>query len=226
MCGRLTQQLSSEEIARLFDAKDEVHDAGGNYNVAPTQPIRAILERDDERVLTILRWGLVPPWADSLQIGARLINARGETLAEKPSFRTAFRRHRCLIPADSFYEWQTTPGGKTPYVIERQDGQPLAMAGLWSSWRAPTTSATIPTCTIVTTTANALVAPVHDRMPVILPTTDWDEWLDPANENVAALQSLLRPFPADQLTAYRVAALVNNVRNNGPELVQPLAGGR
>ncbi len=219
MCGRLTQQLSSDELAQLFGAEDLANDPGSHFNVAPTQSIRVVVEHDGRRVVAAQRWGLIPSWADNARIGARLINARAETVAEKPAFRSAFRRHRCIVPADSFYEWQTSGKVKTPFAVRRNDGQPLAFAGLWASWRNPAADERVASCTIVTTEANSLLAAIHNRMPVILPEDAWSEWLDPTNEDLVALQSLLKPFPAELMQAYPVTRLVNDVRHDGPELV-------
>jgi putative SOS response-associated peptidase YedK len=223
MCGRLVQQLSSERIADLFGAKQLELDVGGHYNVAPTQMVSVVLEQDGQWVVSRLRWGLIPPWAPDVSIGSRMINARAETVAEKPAFKSAFRRRRCIVPADSFYEWKRTGTTKTPYVIERQDKQPLAFAGLWEVWRPKSSDAAVRSFTIITTEANQLVSAIHDRMPVILPDEVWGEWLDPANEDIGALQSLLVPFAAEQLHAFPVSPLVNNVRNDSPELLEPVA---
>lgn len=219
MCGRLTQQLSSAEIAELFGADDLVGDAGKHFNVAPTQPVRVVVEHDQRRAVTAYRWGLIPPWAPNPAIGAKMINARAETVAEKPAFKNAFRRHRCIVPADAFYEWKTEPKGKTPYAVRRTDERPMAFAGLWSSWREPTNQERLLSCTIITTSANHTLAALHERMPVILPKSDWDLWLDPQVDDPALLQSLLAPAPDDLVLAYPVSPLVNNVRNDSPELL-------
>lgn len=219
MCGRFAQSLSAEQIARYFGAEPRVDDDGNHYNVAPTQNILAVIEEDGQRIVTTARWGLIPPWADNPQIGSRMINARGETVAEKPAFRAAFRRQRCIIPAAAFYEWKTVGGRKIPHAITRRDGKPMAFAGLWSTWRDPATGETIRTATIITTSANEVLAPLHDRMPVILPEESWDAWLDPGFDNVGALRSMLGPCPADDLRAYPVSPRVNNVHNDGPDLL-------
>jgi putative SOS response-associated peptidase YedK len=223
MCGRLTQQLSSEEYAALFGAEDDYFDLGAHYNVAPTQWASVVLAQDHQRIVSGLRWGLIPAWASDPSIGARLINARAETVAEKPSFRTSFRKQRCIVPADAFYEWQKVGATKLPHVIERQDKRPLAFAGLWAVWRPKGSNEAIRSFTVVTTEANPVVSVIHDRMPVILPEENWPEWLDPANDNVAALTSLLVPFSAAPMRAYPVSKLVNNVRNDSPELVEPVS---
>jgi len=219
MCGRLTQQLSSAEIAELFGAEDLAADAGKHFNVAPTQPVRVVVEHDDRRAVTAYRWGLIPPWAKSAAEGAKMINARAETVAEKPAFRSSFRRHRCIVPADAFYEWKTEAKGKTPYAVRRTDDRPMAFAGLWSSWREPTSQERVLSCTIITTSANHTLSEIHERMPVILPEDVWDLWLDPKVDDPAMLQSLLLSAPDDLVLAYPISPLVNNVRNDGPELL-------
>lgn len=224
MCGRITQHLSSDEIAALFGAEPLVDLPGGRYNVAPTQMVMVVREEEQRRVVVAQRWGLIPPWADSPRIGARLINARGETVAEKPSFRSAFKRQRCIVPAEAFYEWRRDGSGKVPHAVVRRDGQPLSLAGLWSSWRDPASGEELPTFTIVTTAANETIRPLHERMPVILPEAVWDTWLDPSFQDVPFLQALLRPAPDDVLRTYQVSPAVNNVRNDGPQLVLPIAG--
>jgi putative SOS response-associated peptidase YedK len=222
MCGRITQQLSSDEIAQLFGAESEVEDPGGHFNVAPTQSIRAVVERSTGRVVTALRWGLIPSWADDPKIGARMINARSETVAEKPAFRSAFRHQRCIVPADAYYEWQQTTAGKIPHAIVRQDGRPLAFAGLWAAWRDPRADQPIRSCAIITTAANSSMSRIHDRMPAILSDDAWTLWLDPREEHVPVLQSLLAPAPDDLLRAYPVSRLVNDVHHDGPELLVPV----
>lgn len=223
MCGRMTQYLSSEEIAALFGAEPFGGPSGGRYNVAPTQTALVVEEDGERRVIAAHRWGLIPPWADSAKIGSQMINARAETVAEKPSFRSAFKRQRCIVPVDGFYEWQKVGTTKVPHAIVRKDGKPLALAGLWSSWRDPNTGEELRTFTVITTRANATMQPLHERMPVILPDEAWDRWLDPTCSDVPALQSLLRPAPDDLLHAYSVSRLVNDVRNDGPQLLLPLA---
>ena len=229
MCGRFAQPRSSEELARLFHARPAADIAGDRFNVAPTDEVAAVVEHHGERVVDAFRWGLVPFFAKSAKDGARLINARAETVESSPAFRTAFVRHRCIIPADAFYEWrrERDPAtGRTlrsePFAVRRSDGEPLALAGLWSSWRDPDTAARLYTCTILTTDPNELVARLHNRMPVVLDPTDWDAWLaegTPAEQ----LRSLLRPAPVEPLDAYAVSPAVNNVRNEGPELLAPLS---
>ncbi|MCA9067573.1 MAG: SOS response-associated peptidase, partial [Planctomycetaceae bacterium] len=189
------------------------------YNIAPTQDI-AVVRLDQghkHRELSLLRWGLIPSWAKDPKIGNRMINARAETLAEKPSFRVAFRKRRCLVLADGFFEWQKVEGAKRPHFIHRQDDAPFAFAGLWDHWQQD--GKEIQSCTIITTTANSLMEPLHNRMPVILSEETFPIWLDPEFQNRNALQDLLRPCNADLLEAYPVSTQVNNARNDVPECV-------
>ena len=228
MCGRFAQPRSSEELARLFHARPAAEIAGDRFNVAPTDEVAAVVEHHGERIVDAFRWGLVPFFAKSAKEGARLINARAETVETSPLFRTAFARHRCIIPVDAFYEWrrERDPAtGKTirsePFAVRRTDGEPLALAGLWSSWRDPETATRLYTCSILTTDPNELVGRIHNRMPVILDSADWDAWLaegTPADQ----LRSLMHPAPVEPLDAYAVSPSVNNVRNDGPELLDPL----
>jgi putative SOS response-associated peptidase YedK len=251
VCGRFVTASSPALIADRF-AVDEVDetvapDPEPDYNVSPRRNVLAVRARADddgttERVLSRLRWGLVPSWAKELKIGDRMINARAETVAEKPAYRRAFANKRCLIPADGFYEWKPGPesgGGATgransrkqPYFIHRRDGEPLAVAGLWEVWKVPEDSPDdvkdvggddgwVRSCVIVTTSANELMAPIHDRMPVILPESAWEQWLDPDEHDVEALAKLLVPAPDALFEAYPVSTAVNNARNNGPELAR------
>jgi putative SOS response-associated peptidase YedK len=202
------------------------------YNIAPTQPIAAIrLAEDGQRELTFFHWGLIPSWAKDVKIGSRMINARSETVTEKPSFRAAFKRRRCLIPADGFYEWQKQTNGKQPMFIRPAEGEeqpglslpkrPFALAGLWEVWRDPDGSA-LQSCTILTTTPNELMAPIHNRMPVIIEPEDYDLWLNPEPDPEQGLH-LLRPYPAEKMTAYPVSTVVNNPRNETPDCIQPIA---
>ena len=226
MCGRFTQQRPSAELAALFAADDLAGTPGGRYNLAPQQSGLVVVERPEEgRAIAAYRWGLVPSWARDARIGSRLINARAETVATTAAFRSAFQKRRCLVPADAFYEWERVAESiRQPNLIRRADGEPMAFAGLWSPWRDPAEpeSDWIRTFTIVTTTANATLAPIHDRMPVILAPSDWGAWLDPGTPDPGALRDLLRPAPDDLLIRYPVTKRVNNARNDGPDLVVPL----
>jgi len=221
MCGRYTLTTPVERLAEEFGFDDSSVELPQNYNVAPTQSVAAVLEEGGQRRLEVLRWGLIPPWADDPQIGSRMINARSETAPGKPSFRRAFRERRCLIPADGFYEWQRTNGAKQPYYIHMQDGRPFAFAGLWESW-SKGGDGEVRTCTILTTGANALVGEVHDRMPVILAPDAYGVWLDPASER-DELTGLLAPYPEDEMEAYPVSRFVNSPQNNDPRCIEPAA---
>ena len=226
MCGRFTQQRPSAELAALFAADDRAETLGGRFNLAPQQTGLVVVERPDAgRAIAAYRWGLVPTWAKDPKIGNRLINARAETIATTAAFRSAFQKRRCLVPADAFYEWVRVGDSiRQPNLIRRADGEPMAFAGLWSPWRDPAEpeGEWLRTFTIVTTSANATLAPIHDRMPVILTAADWGAWLDPAASDPASLLGLLRPARDDLLIRYPVSKRVNNARNEGPDLVVPL----
>lgn len=225
MCGRFVAFTDPDGFARLLVVDDrEARDLAPSYNVAPTDEVYAAVEERGRRTLATLRWGLVPAWADDAAGGARLINARAETAADKPAFRDAFARRRCLIPADGFYEWRPGPrGAKVPHFIHRPDGRPLVFAGLWASWRPREGGGpALRTCTILTTAANDALAGLHDRMPAILPTDAWDEWLDPDHPDPLVLRDLLAPAPDDALVFHAVTQEVNSVRNNHPGLVEPV----
>lgn len=222
MCGRLTQSLTAEALAALFEAIAVVDYDGGRFNVAPTQPLLVVVADAGQRVIDTYRWGLIPSWAKDMEIGQKMINARAETVREKPSFRAPFKRQRCIVPADAFYEWQRAETTKVPHAIRRTDGKPLAFAGLWSSWYNRQTDVTIRSAAIITTEANELMQSIHDRMPVILTEETWEHWLDPEFDDGDALQGLLQPCPSEWLEAYPVSRAVNSVRNDGPELLAPV----
>jgi len=226
---------SPDEIAAYFGAAvdDEVHDAPiasePNFNVAPTTDVLAVVaDAQHDRTIRSYRWGLVPSWAKDVKIGSKMINARAETIADKSVFKKLLQGRRLIVPMDGFYEWQVVPGqkAKQPMFIHRVDGEPLAVAGLWAAWRDRSVNdvdaAWLHSCTVITTSANATMAPIHDRMPVVLPSSRWDEWLDPANDDIGSLLRLLVPAPDDLLTMHPVSTDVNSVRNNGPELLQPV----
>jgi putative SOS response-associated peptidase YedK len=221
MCGRYTLRTPVERLAEEFGFEGSSVEIPANYNVAPTQSVATVLEEDGQRRLEVLRWGLIPPWADDPQIGSRMINARSETASEKPSFRRAFRERRCLILADGFYEWQRTNGAKQPFYIHMQDGRPFAFAGLWESWDKGE-EGEVRTCAILTTEANAVVGEVHERMPVIVAPDAYDVWLDSASER-DELVGLLGPYPEDEMEAYPVSRFVNSPSNNDPRCVEPAA---
>jgi putative SOS response-associated peptidase YedK len=191
------------------------------YNIAPSQPV-AVVPNDGQMRLDYYVWGLIPSWSKDPSIGSRLINARGETLAEKPSFRSAFRRRRCLILADGFFEWKQIPGSKikTPMYIHLKSGQPFAFAGLWESWNSPDGSNVL-SCTIITTTPNALMEPIHNRMPVILPASAYTRWLEPGEQDPTTLQALIQPYSPEAMSAYPVSTLVNRPENDVAAVIQP-----
>jgi len=225
MCGRLTQ-IRAVDLFRAMVRVLATPALAPRYNVAPTQAVAAVRQRpgSGEREVVLLHWGLIPSWAKDPALGARMVNARAETVADKPSFRAALRRRRCLIPADGFYEWQAVGGQKQPYYIHPQDeAQPFALAGLWEHWQGDD-GARIESCTIVTTTANGLLRPLHDRMPVIVAPADFDLWLDPGVQNPEAVRPLLRPYPEPSMAMYPVTRTVNNPRNDGPACIAPLEG--
>jgi putative SOS response-associated peptidase YedK len=228
MCGRFTSTVAPGDLAAYFEVDEVVaEDLGPRWNVAPTDEVYAVAESASSRHrrLGTFRWGLVPFFAKDASGGARMINARAETLLEKPAFRRPFERFRCLVPADGFYEWQAVEGRtrKQPWYFRRKDGDVLAFAGLWSVWRPQRGSdeGRIVSCSIITGAPNELVQPIHDRMPVMLPPSAWAEWLDPANDDVDALRELLVPAPAELFEATPVIDAVSNVRNDGPHLLEP-----
>ncbi|MEZ5238153.1 MAG: SOS response-associated peptidase [Microthrixaceae bacterium] len=243
MCGRFVSSSGAEEISKYFGV-DEVSEQAlehtANYNTAPTTDVFVVYSDGSTRRLDTFHWGLVPSWAKDIKIGNRLINARAETVAEKPSFRSAFKKRRCIVPADGFYEWNKPEGArrKQPWYIQRPDGEPFAFAGLWEEWHGTlptaadagstgeaggsgdppgTPEVTLRSSTIITGEANEKMAELHDRMPVILPASAWDEWLDPATDP-ARLKKLLVPAPARLITFHPVSTEVNNVRNKGEHL--------
>jgi putative SOS response-associated peptidase YedK len=227
MCGRYVSASPPDELARYF-AVDEVAETvlEPRYNVAPTDDVAVVVEREGTRRLDVFHWGFVPFWAKDPSVGSRMINARAEGLAESSAFKRAFGRRRCIVPADGFYEWRKVPGQrrKQPLYIRRRDGEPIAMAGLWEVWTPKGARDPEPlySCTIVTGEPNELVAPIHDRMPVILPPGAWDRWLDRDFGDVSELERLLVPAPAEVFEAWTVGMAVNTVGNDGPELIEPV----
>lgn len=221
MCGRFTLTVDPAEQQEPFNNFTFPEKFAPRFNIAPTQPILAI-PNDDQFTADFFVWGLIPMWAKDPNIGSRLINARAETLPEKPAFRGSLKYKRCLILADGFYEWKTVEGkkSKTPFFIHMKDRKPFAFAGLWDSWNSPEGSQ-IKSCTIITTEPNELMSLLHNRMPVILHPRDYDKWLDPSPQTPDQLMPLLKPFPADAMDAYPVTPLVNKPANDLPELVVP-----
>ena len=257
MCGRYASARKRVELLEEFNVQRDAttESLQPDYNVAPTKPVHAVIERSGpqqpetraaepgpdqaadragdgvaERELRVVRWGLVPFWAKDPKIGSRMINARAETVAEKPAFRRAFARRRCLLPADGYYEWQVQPGAaKQPVYISPADGSPLAFAGLYELWRDPAVAKQDPdswlwTATIITTSAPDEIGVIHDRMPMIIDQERWGDWLDPALSDVADVRALLVPAAVSGLRTYPVSPQVNSVRNNGPQLIEPLTG--
>jgi putative SOS response-associated peptidase YedK len=256
MCGRYASARKRIELLEEFSVqRDQVAEPlKPDYNVAPTKAVYTVVDRAGrpdgeepasgdgdvgrdvstgaiERELRVMRWGLVPFWAKDVKIGSRMINARSETIAEKPAFRRAFAKRRCLVPADGYYEWQQLPGAaKQPMYISRKDGRSLAFAGLYELWRDPAVGsddqdAWLWTTTIITTSAPDEIGMIHDRMPMIIDPASWADWLDPANNEVADLKALLTPAMVGDLTTWPVSTAVNSVRNNGPELIEPVSLG-
>lgn len=221
MCGRYTLISIKEIIADEFHLPlDELREIKARYNIAPSQTVPVLL-RDPEPVVPLVRWGLIPSWAKDEAIGSRLINARSETLREKPAFRGLYKKQRCLIPADGFYEWKKEGRVKTPHYIRLKSGRPFSFAGLWSRWRNPAGDE-IKTFTIITCEANAVLAPVHDRMPVILADGEREAWLDPDYEDLASLSRMLDSYPADEMESYPVSTRVNSPKNESPECIDPV----
>jgi putative SOS response-associated peptidase YedK len=223
MCGRFTLFVDPKDLMRMFPGFDVPAEWVPRYNIAPTQPV-AVVANNGQSKIEFFQWGLIPSWAKDPKIGSRMINARAETLAEKPSFRTAYRRRRCLVLADGFYEWRKEPGRttKTPMYIRLTSGEPFAFAGLWEAWRAPDDQMIL-SCTIITTTPNELVEQIHNRMPVILDPEAYDLWLDPAERQANQLDEWLRPYPAEQMLAYPVSTFVNSPANDTSACVAPMA---
>ncbi len=222
MCGRFTLSVNQEVLAQVFHV-EKIANLEPQYNIAPTQMVLTVLydSHNHKRELQRLRWGLIPSWAKDPGMGARLINARSETVAEKPAFRSAFKRRRCLVVADGFYEWKQQEGKKQPYYFHLRDRQPFGFAGLWEEWKSPE-GEEIKSCTILTTQANELLQPLHDRMPVILPQEDYDVWLDPEVQTPELLQPLLHPYPCEAMSSYPVSTIVNSPKHNSPECIAPL----
>ena len=221
MCGRFAFFSAREAIVRLFDLPADTPDVEPHYNIAPTQYVAAVrINREGARKLSMLYWGLVPSWAKDKTGGARMINARAETLRDKPAFRKAYERRRCLVLANGYYEWQRAGASKQPWFIKLTSGEPFGMAGLWEAWRDPADGEWLRSCSIVTTKPADSIGQLHDRMPVILPPATYAAWLDPANDDLDSLDALLAPSSAD-LTAHPVAGRVNSARIDEPSLVEP-----
>jgi putative SOS response-associated peptidase YedK len=220
MCGRFTLTADLSVLQENFPFVEMPEGMQPRFNIAPTQPV-AVVPNDGRNRLDFFVWGLIPSWAKDPSIGNRLINARAETLLEKPSFRNAFRRRRCLVLADGFYEWRQAERGKTPMYIRLDGGKPFAFAGLWESWNAPDGSNVL-SCTIITTEPNDLMATIHNRMPVILPAQAYSTWLEAGETDTKNLIELLKPYPSTEMQAYPVSPLVNSPNNDVPEVIHPI----
>lgn len=219
MCGRFSLIESVHELQQQFEFELSA-DLQPRFNIAPSQEVFSIISDGKKRRGGTLRWGLVPHWAKEAKIGYKMINARAEGIDEKPSFKEPFRKKRCLIIADGFYEWKKVDDRKQPYRFIMKDRKPFAFAGLWETWKKG--DAPLHTCTIITTTPNAVTEDVHDRMPVILKREDYDRWLDPSNQAVDKLKSLLVPYPAEEMELYPVSELVNSPKNDVADVLSPL----
>lgn len=221
MCGRFTLTVNPADLQETFENYTFPQQFSPRFNIAPTQPVLAI-PNDEQNEADFFIWGLIPMWAKDPGIGNKLINARAETLAEKPSFRGSLKYKRCLVIADGFYEWKSGTGKtKTPYFIHMTNRKPFAFAGLWDSWNSPDGSQ-VKSCTIITTEPNDLMALIHNRMPVILHPREYAKWLDPSPQTPEKLSPLLKPFPAEDMNAYPVSTMVNKPENDIPELVVPV----
>jgi putative SOS response-associated peptidase YedK len=222
MCGRFLNKTPAAETARIFGTSNPVPNYPPRYNLAPSEGVLAVRFNPDDgrRHLDVLRWGLIPIGSKDRSIGNKLINARSEGITETPSFRDAFPKRRCLIPADGFWEWKKGTTGKEPYAVLPAE-PPFAFAGLWDRWRDPNTQEVVRSCTIITCPANEMLAPIHDRMPVILDRADWGRWLGDEAAKRLELLKMLKPYPAERMRAYRVGQRVNNVRNDDAALLEP-----
>jgi putative SOS response-associated peptidase YedK len=227
MCGRFTQERPASELADIFAAEPLADELGARYNVAPTDEAFVVVQREDRRAVTAYRWGLVPHWSTDAKSASRMFNARAETITASPAFRQAFKRRRCIVPVDSFYEWRREGTVRQPYRVTRADGLPLALAGLWAGWRDPETEEVRRTFTIVTTTPNDAMADLHDRMPVVLEEGGWGRWLADGRAALGGdegeLLAMLQPTDTIPLRIYPVNRFVNDVRRDGPELIEPLS---
>ena len=220
MCGRFTLQIPPEQLAEIFGLI-ETPIFPARYNIAPSQKVAVIRQNGDgQNRLDFLRWGLIPSWAEDMSIGYKLINARSETIHEKHSFRHAIRYRRCIIPATGFYEWVEEGKVKKPLYVRMKDGSPMIFAGLWESWKSPEKNI-VESCTILTTASNKLIAPLHERMPVILHQQEYNAWLDREMDDPEKLKRLYQSYPADLLEMYLVSQSVNSTKNEGPDLIKP-----
>ena len=224
MCGRFVQNSPLQIIQQIFNTGKVLFEVIPNYNVAPTQKILAIINRDNENKLEKLHWGLVPFWANDISMGSRMINARAETVSQKPSFRNAFRKRRCLIPANGFYEWKGEKGHKQPYYITVPSDKPFAFAGLWETWtdKENDEESVYKSCTIITTTASESLSSIHHRMPAVLDPEFHEKWLNEKIQDPKNLEIILRDGLIHDMIYYPVSKLVNSVKNNDPNCIEPI----
>jgi putative SOS response-associated peptidase YedK len=221
MCGRFAQRTDPKRLAKAFNV-EEVPNVEPRYNIAPTQDILGVFGSSDRREMTFYKWGLIPSWAKDASMGAKLINARSETVTEKPSFREAFKKRRCIIPADGFYEWQITGSKKQPFFFRMRDELPFGFAGLWERWQGKG-GEVLNSCTILTTEANEALRPVHDRMPVILHPEDYELWLNADVRKLDLIKGMLQPYPAEEMVGYAVSTSINSPRSQGEHLAKQVA---
>jgi putative SOS response-associated peptidase YedK len=223
MCGRYRLSRRKQLVEEYFDTASDEPEWSPRYNIAPTQPVPVIRQNPKEprRELSLMRWGLLPSWAKDPSIAAQMINARSETAATKPAFRDPLTSRRCLVPADGFYEWWRSGKAKQPYCFEVNDGELFAFAGLWDRWKDPS-GQWVKSCSILTTTPNAVTSAIHDRMPVILDRADYDLWLDPGMRNVEAISEMLKPYDTRMMRCYPVSSRVNHVANDDAECSVPI----
>ncbi|MCL4490257.1 MAG: SOS response-associated peptidase [Chloroflexi bacterium] len=222
MCGRFTLSTDVIQLQKLFDIQQTRADLAPSYNVAPTHNVAVVVQRQGSNSLELMRWGLIPVWAKDTKMASKMINARAETITEKPSFKRLLKSQRCLVLADGFYEWREDAGKKAPMFIRLKSLEAFGFAGLYDTWKSPE-GESITTCTIITTAANELMRKFHHRMPIILPKSAHPLWLDPARQDIDELVSLLQPYPANEMEAYPVSPLVNSPSHNVPECVLPVA---
>jgi putative SOS response-associated peptidase YedK len=222
MCGRFSLSTSMQSLIELFEPEN-IPELAPRFNIAPTQDIAAVRQPlgTTHREFTQLHWGLIPFWAKDKKIGQKMINARSETVAEKPAFRNSFKKKRCLVPVTGFFEWQKLKEGKQPFFIGRKDKAPFAFAGLWDHWQG-TSGETVESCTLLTTQPNGILKPIHNRMPVILAKQDFEKWLDPEWHEAKGLIALLKPYPEKEMVAFAVSKKVNNPRFDDPECIRPV----
>ena len=220
MCGRFYLDVARDKLKAHYRLK-RVPKLVARFNISPSQDIAAIRESKEGRELAILHWGLIPSWAKDVKSHYSMINARAETVASKPAYRAAFRHRRCLIPVSGFYEWHPQDHDKQPYAIQMKDGEPFSLAGLWEHWQGEN-GKTIESCAVIVTDANALLTPIHDRMPVIIATDDYETWLNPEMQDIDVLNALLYPYPAEYLQAFPVSRDVNNPAHDEPSCIKPI----